>query len=544
MTGHQNCSKVNRWAVILMLVVAIVAFSRSNLEAQNNAGISGAVKSATGESVAGAFVKVRSADLGLAFMVVSQAQGSYSTPGLLPGKYTVHALGGDRQSEPTEIEVAKAQQFKQDLVLSRPLKISPPRKKMTEAEYEARMPEGDAKKILTTRCIICHGMEQVDSLRLSRQQWQQILERMRVYGKEQFVVISDPERDMIADYLEKNFGPDVPRSGAGPARDPNTNLSAGLATGAGTKYVAMEFKLAHGAHPHDIAVDSHGTAWVAERTTNAFGRFDPVTLTYTRITLPPSKFSETALNAIAVDPQDTVWAMDNTPANRLIQYNSKSREFNTYDIPAPPNMRSSINTLRFDPNGTVWGTGIISNRILRLDPLTRKVTEYPVPQGSQAYGMAMGGDGKIWYAANHRDEIVRLDPSTGKLTAYATPTPHSDVRRMAADAEGNLWAGAHEASALLKVDYRTGKITEYRTPTQYSGPYSVDVDTKRNVIWFSERYADKIGRFDPRTNSFLEFPLPSAYSDVRRIEIDHSHPNRVWWSGWAADTIGYVEVIE
>ena len=115
---------------------------------------------------------------------------------------------------------------------------------------------------------------------------------------------------------------------------------------------------------------------------------------------------------------------------------------------------------------------------------------------------------------------------------------------MAADAEGNLWAGAHEASALLNVEYRTGKITEYRTPTQYSGPYSVDVDTKRNLIWFSERYADKIGRFDPRTNSFVEFPLPSSNSDVRRIELDRSHPNRVWWSGWASDTIGYVEVFE
>lgn len=544
MPEHAGWSKGIQGRVILMMVAAILAYSRSNAQAPNKAAIAGVIKSASGEAVAGAFVKIRSAELGLAFMVISQQQGSYSTPDLLPGKYTVHAFGGDWQSDSAEIEVSKGRQSKQNLVLSLPLKINPPRKRMTEAEYEKRMPEGEAKNILTTRCLICHGMEQEDSIRATREQWQQILERMRVYGKEQFMVLSDQERDLLADYLAKNYGPETPPSGASSARDPNTNLRGHLKTGPGAKYIAMEFKLAHNAHPHDIAVDSHGIAWVAERTTNSFGRFDPDTLTYTRIALPPSKFPETALNAIAVDPQDTVWAMDNTPGNRLIQYNSRSREFNTYDIPAPPNVRSSMNTLRFDANGTVWGTGISSNRILRLDPRTRKVTEYPVPQGSQAYGMAIGGDQMIWYAANHRDEIVRLDPSTGKLTPYKTPTPHSDVRRMAADAEGNLWAGAHEASALLKVDYRTGKITEYTTPTEYSGPYSVDVDTKRNLVWFSEHHADKIGRFDPRTNSFLEFPLPSSDSDVRRIEIDRSHPNRVWWSGWAADKIGYVEVIE
>jgi streptogramin lyase len=120
----------------------------------------------------------------------------------------------------------------------------------------------------------------------------------------------------------------------------------------------------------------------------------------------------------------------------------------------------------------------------------------------------------------------------------------SGLRGLAADGEGNLWAAATESGKLLKVDYRSGAVTEYAPPTEDSGPYSIDVDRKRNLIWFSEIYSDKIGRFDPASNTFVEFPHPIADSDVRRIEIDRSHPNRVWWASARGDKIGYIEAIE
>jgi len=181
---------------------------------------------------------------------------------------------------------------------------------------------------------------------------------------------------------------------------------------------------------------------------------------------------------------------------------------------------------------------------VKLDPSTRKITEYPVPKGSHPYGLAIGGENTIWYAGNYSDELVKLDPDTGKLSRYKVPSLKSDLRRMAADAEGNLWAGAHEAGSVVKVDYRTGKMTEYRTPTENSGPYSVDVDTNRNLVWTGEHYGDQLGRFDPSKNTWAEFPLPSADTDMRRIELDRSRPDRVWWSGSGADKIGYVEVME
>lgn len=556
MFTHSELIKGNRGVVILVMALVIVASGRLPVQAQNTT-VSGVVKNASGDPVVGALVRVRSADRGLTFMVVSQAQGRYSTPDLLPGKYTVEGFGGEYQSAPGgAVEVSSGQQGKMDVALTVARKVSPPEKRMTDEDYEKLMPEGEAKELITSRCLICHGLGEIVPRRAKRDEWVKMNGQMGYYLEEMGMPLSAQELATIIDYTSKNFGPETPRlSGGGRAADPNRHLPRALLQGAEAKYLVMEFNLKAGAEPHDITADTHGIAWVSERGAQSIGRFDPQTFNYTRIPVPPGKMTAeeikatqtlaAGVNAIAADTKkDRVWLFDNGPNNRLLVYNTKSREFNTYNFPAPSNaLRSSINTIRF-LNGNVWGTGISTNIIYKFDPLSQKVTEYRAPAGSRPYGMAIGGDQAVWYAAMYGNEIVRVDPSTGKLTHYEVPTPKAVPRRMGADADGNLWAGAHEADKLVKVDYRTGKVTEYAIPTAGGGPYSVDADLKRNLVYFSEQYGDKIGRFDPRTNAWAEFPLPTLNADVRRIEVDPSNPNRIWWSGSASDKIGYVEVME
>jgi virginiamycin B lyase len=278
------------------------------------------------------------------------------------------------------------------------------------------------------------------------------------------------------------------------------------------------------------------------------GRFDPNTLTYVRTPSPVGKGGAFQLDAVAVDPQDRIWFVDEGPSARILQFDPRSKEFNAYAMPeyrfpVPDEGWARIGSLRF-LNGSVWATGITSQRILRLDPDTRRFLAYSVPRGAAPNGLAVGGDEMPWYAARIANVVVKLDPATGKQTRHDSPTLRSGLQGLAADGEGNLWAAATESGKLVKVDYRTGAVTEYAPPTDDSGPYAIDVDKNRNVIWFSEIYADKIGRFDPARNVFVEFPHPIADSDVRRVEVDRSHPNRVWWASPRGDKIGYIEVLE
>ena len=530
-------------AVFAMLLLWAASLCDSPLRAENGA-LTGTVSDAKGQPVAGALVKVASREPGVSFMVVSQALGRYRTPCLPPGNYSVQAFGAAVKSAATNV----SNDAVADLALTEPLQIPTRPKRMTDIDYAKLMPEGSGKNAVAGRCATCHSLQWVVSARKTPQQWHQTVDRMRdnFQGRLRPLNNISGEADLLqldtmADYLAKNFTPEH----AIDSRIARRAQPGGSFRGGDVKqdYVAMEYTLPPDSNPSGIAVDAHGVAWIAEANTGMLGRFDPIAMKYSRIA-PPGKNPKAHSSAVAVDPSGHVWLADDGPDARILRYAPETKEFTSYKMPAYPFGVPSPNrlvTLRFI-DGNVWATGITSDRVIRLDPRTGKATEFPVPKGSSPYGLAYGGDRRLWYTAEVGNAMGRLDPTTGLLAYYNAPAAKSELHGLAADADGNLWSASTETGKLIRVDFRTGAIGEFAPPAEDSGPYAVDVDTSRNLIWFSQVYSDRIARFDPRTSTMIEFPLPSADSDARIIEIDRSRPNRVWWAGGTANKIGYVEV--
>jgi streptogramin lyase len=487
--------------------------------------------------------------------------------------YTAESIGGGYQSNPSgPVQVGSGRQARMDLVLSVARKVTPPRKRKTQADYAATMPEGPAKQLILTKCVLCHDLDGVDTRTLrilgSRQEWEEDMGLHKYYMEDRPERLSDEEVKLIVDYMTRNFSLETPgnrRREEHPVPDPNGHLPRTLLKGTETKYVAMQFNLRRGASPHDISVDSQGIAWISEHGENEhtengikggiglIGRIDPKALTYTHISPPPGKFPS-RVSGSAVDPQGIVWNVDNGHNARMISYNPKSGEFKTYAMPAPARQQewdesgwgdgsANMNTITFQ-DGFVWGSGLLSGQIYKLDPISGGVITYPVPKGRPPYGLAFDNNKMLWYSAEFADEIVKLDPANGKRTLYNVLTRHADLRHIQTDADGNVWASAQQSDKLIKIDARTGQVTEYAPPTELSGIDTVDVDRKHNLIWVGEAEADRLGRFDPRTNTFTEFPLPSQGTRLKRIAVDPSNPNRVWWCATGSNQAGYVEVIE
>ncbi len=528
-----------------VVVVVLTATLRLSHAAADGGGIAGVVTDNSGKPAVGALVRVKNVERGLAITVVSQEQGRYKTPNLPPGKYTAEGMGGAFQSDSkATMELDGSRTVTLDLALTTPQDF---KKAVTNSQAAEFMPDGEGKTIIMGVCTHCHHGPNILFARKTREEWTATIEKMRSLSASatmENLALPGAQYGLVLDYLTKNFGPDTP------PLDTNSKTPATWVKGEAAKSIVYEFDLPRGGATHDVAVDSKGNGWTLGK--GVLGRLDPATFTLTRIPLPDGENGKFRGGIFAVDPQDRVWVGDSNNC-RLLLYDSKTGAFTSYPYPkGPPGESKNVNTIRFHPNGTVWATVITHNLILRLDPETKKVTEYPVPAGVllktnvNPYGMAIDSkDNFIWFAERHTDKIGKVNPLNGEIAEMDVPTKYSNLRRMAADAEGNVWAAEYgNVGKLALVDHRTGKVTNYPTPAKFSGAYSVDVDRTRNLIWVNEFMADKIARFDPRTRTFVEYTMPTHYLQTRRIEVDPNRPNRVWFSGTGADVMGFLEVIE
>ncbi len=546
-------------AISVVFIAAVVFFYAPIRTLADTAGvIEGVVKNASGQPLAGAYVRVHNSEKHLTFMVVSQAQGHYSVKNLPPGKYTVQSIGNGFQSAADPVDVASGKSAKADLSLTAPQAAALPNGwparpgKVGGVEiwvHEPQTPlvEGDGKAILLSKCTQCHETERIVLLHFDQAKWESTIDRMREYIQEGHARdITEEEKTTLISYLTKNYSGAPGTISARP--DPNSRLPRTLVQGPAANYVAFDFELPRDPErdPHDVTTDPRGNAWMSERNGCCLAKFDPKTFTFTEIKLPAGKVDSRLSSAIG-HQGDLLWIQDSSHNRRWLSYDTKTGHFEVYPVPDSIDGSVGSNTIIADKKGRIWGAG--NSYVIGLDPSTRKFVAYPIPyweqtkKSAQGYGMAISGDGKVWFAERDPSKIGRLDPETGKIDEYEPPLPNSIPRRMGSDIQGNIWVGLHESGKLVKIDYETTKMTVLDPPTENSAPYDA-VGDPQGRVWFSEQTADKITRYDPKSGTFLEFALPYAESDPRRIELDPTNTNRVWWGGDTANHIGYVEVLK
>jgi streptogramin lyase len=236
------------------------------------------------------------------------------------------------------------------------------------------------------------------------------------------------------------------------------------------------------------------------------------------------------------------------PNNRWLSYDTGNAKFLAFAWTGRKGAAGG-NSMALHPNGTVWATGAGKEaRQLLPDKVEFKIYEAPAAKNHKnpgAYGIAVAGDGSVWFAEDEIDLMARVDPATGQVEEFKIPYAdgHAFPRRMNSDANGDLWVALWNAGKLMKIDHKSKEMTIFSPPTANGGNYSVVVDKKNNYIWVSLHQVDKIARFDPKTKEWVEFALAEAESDPRRIDVDPTNPNRIFFSGNIPGRIGYIEVL-
>ena len=101
---------------------------------------------------------------------------------------------------------------------------------------------------------------------------------------------------------------------------------------------------------------------------------------------------------------------------------------------------------------------------------------------------ARGGfdlDGNAWFGGRG-GMLLRLDPRTRRITEYYPPIPYVTFYEAMPDKNGEVWAGALHAGRFLRLNPRTERWIEYEMPEPYSHDRRTWIDNSTDPIsvWY------------------------------------------------------------
>jgi streptogramin lyase len=79
----------------------------------------------------------------------------------------------------------------------------------------------------------------------------------------------------------------------------------------------------------------------------------------------------------------------------------------------PPTPFSAPYDVVLDKNGDAWTGSMTTDRVLRLNPKTGQVTEYPLPRSTNIRRVFVDNSAAspaLWVGNNHGASIVRVEP--------------------------------------------------------------------------------------------------------------------------------------
>jgi virginiamycin B lyase len=391
----------------------------------------------------------------------------------------------------------------------------------------AQLPDGEFKRRFVLDCTGCHQMDTrvayPGGQPRTAEQWEEAIKRMVGFAGAgtPFPIIS-AERDPAetARWLAANL------------RTPPTAPTAAGApevTGTVRAYPLPEPRDL----PHDVALDRNGRVLITGMMTGRMYLLDPESGAFETVPIPVERANPRALD---VAPDGTWWVLLGGP-QKIAQRDPRTGEWRAHDIGMYPH------SVQRDARGRIWFNGHFTKDpelIGYLDEATGRVQTYPVPNtealragnGPIPYDLRIATDGTVWGTELHGNRLIRFDPQAGRFQSWDLPTAHSGPRRMDVAADGGVWIAQYAAGKIAHFDPRTERFTEHALPDPNALPYVVRVDDTRGRVWVGTGAGDRIYRLDVRTGRWTAHPLPAPGALIRHMALDPR--NGDLWAAYGA----------
>lgn len=289
-----------------------------------------------------------------------------------------------------------------------------------------------------------------------------------------------------------------------------------------------EYPIPGGHRVHDVWADPapDGPVWFSAQGSGHLGILEPKSGKVEFV--PLGKGS--APHGVIAGPDGAPWLTDGGQ-NAIVRVDPRTRAVKAWKLPQATGY-ANLNTAIFDARGMHWFTG--QRGIYgRLDPRTGDMQVFRAPGGRGPYGIHVTPDGVVYYASLAGSHIARIDAATGEASVIEPPTPRQGARRVWSDSKGDVWVAEWNSGNLSRYSPKSGKWSTWKAPGEGAQVYAVYVDDS-DKVWASEWAAQVMLRFDPLTQKFETFKSSSRYANVRQI---HGRRGEVWTPESAADKI-------
>jgi virginiamycin B lyase len=391
----------------------------------------------------------------------------------------------------------------------------------SSSAWLALLPEGETKRKFVLDCTGCHQFDSRIALTGGRprteREWVDAVTRMLGYAgaRSSFpVMAADRDPRQTAAWLARNVRtasveqPDVPPFAAAEMAEFPMPDSSDL--------------------PHDVVVEPSGTVLVTGMFTHVLYRLDPKSGRFTEIGIPVDKANP---RAIDLDRQGRAWVVLGMPEKLAVL--SGDSAWKTFDV------KMYAHSLAIGQAGEVWFNGHFSHApqlIGNVDLASGQVKTVEVPShptlgkgpgGPIPYELRAGPDGRVWGSELIGNRIYAYAPKSGKFEMFNMPIPHSGPRRFDVDAKGTLWIPAYAANLLIRFDPSTRRFTEIPLPIRDAVPYVVRADPSGASLWIGTSAADALLRYEPATQRFEVYQLPSRGALIRHLAFNRNG-DEVW----------------
>jgi virginiamycin B lyase len=529
-------------AVSLALVtVAAAALANAAPPAAAPAVVTGTVRDAGGAPIAGAMVSFLRGDPLRVSTVFTNDAGEFSAAGVAPASdaiVRVRRIGYRDLREPTPLGAAP-------LAFTLAAETDP-------AAAAAQLPSNQWLGLLLEKfdneahreefvrqCTYCHQQGSA-ATRVPREdwQWEKVLTLMARLGG----TLSPEVRAQIPDLFRSAYDPKtaVPRLTAKlgtpefappPPRDVR-------------RAVVDEWELGvRASMQHDLAVHPDGHVYSVDMLQDTLYRLDPASGEVRSFRLPddgvplggvmagedappiPNSTAHVGPHSLQVGPDGSVW-ITLALGNRIARFDPKTEKFELHAL----DEGFYPHTLRIDPRGRVWFTVAVSNHVGMYDPTARKMRIIRVPAGSLGQEIALRAMPYVVAVADWLD--VDLASLASEGGAGAAPVPYGiDIAP-----DGGVWFSQLNQQRLGRIDPETFEIEMIDTP--FTAPRRLRFDSQ-GKLWIPGFSSGLVARFDPKTRVFKEYRLPIeplGSETPYALHVDRT-TDTIWICGTNSDSL-------